>query len=416
MKTKILSLFSVFILLFSVFSFSASADESRIDSSIKAFADNNGKIIGVSSKGEWDEYPENSVPALIEAAKTGIDFVAIDIKKTLDNILVVFSDDTTERMVGDKEIFTISETEYSVLEALKLKNSCGGSNEKATEYKIPTLEEMIAAAKENDIPLILRCSTEIIPEAVKLLNQLDAMSMCIVMTEGSTKSIKAAVSELSEKPLLIGEKKGNVVFNIISFVNTLEEMDAVGVQLNTVNRYGINYYRSLLSVYSEKMRVICDTTTPEISGFREDSEHYWNDLISRGYSVIFTDHAELFTDYKKRTDEATERLQSLYDKYVTNHSLPDFKDEYLSDIKKAYTDAVAHAEGLLGDKSSSLQDLNDCYSKLFKAANDVNINFSSLEDGSAETTVTLPRILLCAAAVVIVIIVQIYFFKRRKKA
>ena len=59
--------------------------------------------------------------------------------------------------------------------------------------------------------------------------------------------------------------------------------------------------------------------------------------------------------------------------------------------------------------------MQQCCSKLNKAANDVNKNFTSLEDGSAGTTVTPGRIILCVAAVIVVIAVQIYFFRRRKK-
>lgn len=382
---------------------------------MKSFSQTSGEIIGISSKGEWDTHPENSVPALIAAAETDIDFVAIDIKRTADGVLIAFSDDTTERMLFCDEVFTISETSYEKLSSFPLRMGCGGSNEKASEVTIPTLKEMLMIATDYDIPLILRCDADCLTDVSERISELGASEMCIVMTDGKVKEISSALSDVQEKPLIIGSIKGNVIFNIMSYINGLDEAGAIGVQLNTTNRYGINYYRSLLSGYSEKMRVICDTTTPEISGFREDSEMYWSDLISRGYSVIITDHADRFCEYKTDCNETRAALQELYDRYVTNHTLPDFKDEYLSDIKKAYTDAVSAAEALLGDASSSLQDMQACYSKLNKAANDVNKNFSSLEDGSAGTTITPVRIALCVAAVIAVVVVQIYFFRRRKK-
>ncbi len=393
----------------------AAENDDRINTSMSLFLDPAGNIIGVSNRGEWGEVPENSIPAIIEAAETDIDFIAVDVKRTLCGTLILFADDTTERMLACDEVFSIADTDYSVLSAYKLKNACGGSNEKETEYSIPTLSEAITAAKENNIPLILRCSVSVTEDVSKLLYDEDALSMCIVMTDGKIKDINTALTNIENKPYIIGSKKGNVIFNMMSFISGLEEMDAVGAQLNTVNRYGINFYYSTLISFSKNMRIILDHTTPEVSGFREDSEMYWNDVISRGYSVIITDHADAFCEYKEDTAVARQRLQELYDKYVTNHTLPDFRDEVLSDLKKAYTDSVALSEKLLSDNSSSLQDLTECYAKLFKAANDVNKNFSSLEDGSAGTTITAPRIILCVAAVLAVIIVQIYFFKRRRK-
>ncbi|MBR3767304.1 MAG: hypothetical protein IKL10_03575 [Clostridia bacterium] len=419
MKTKIFSLISAVLMILVLFIPTVSADEtesfSRTENSIKTFLDGQGAIIGVSSKGEWDEYPENSVPAIKAAAETDIDFVLLDVKKTSDGTLIIFSDDTTERMLSAEEIFTVSATDYKTLSEFYLKKACGGSNEKISEYKIPTLEEAIACAKENDIPLILRSSASLISDVTDILSENNALSTSILMTDGSKKEITSALSECEQKPYLIGTKKGNVIFAISSYVSFLDGIDACGVELKTGNRYGINYYYSVVGGFSEKMRVIANPTVPEECGARQDSEKWWSDLISRGYSVIITDHADMFSKYKERTNEARERLQKLYDKYVTNHTLPVFKDENLNDLKKAYTDAVSLTESLLADKSSSFQDLNDGYAALSKAANDININFSALEDGSAGTTVTLPRILLCIAAVIVVIAVQIYFFKRRKK-
>lgn len=417
MKIRIGAFFAVLMLLITTFFVPAAADtkNERITASMAAFLDESGDIIGVSSKGEWDEYPENSIPAIEEAAKTDIDFVAIDVKKAGCGTLIVFSDDTTERMLACETVFTVADTDYSVLSSYTLRNSCGGSNEKATDYTIPTLSQAIETATENDIPLIIRCTADIIPLVNDELYRLEASDMCIIMTDGTKKQISAALSACSEKPYVIGSKKGNVIFNIMSYVSFLEEISAEGVELKTSNRYGINFYPSLVGMYSRKLRVISDTTTPEISGYRQDSETWWNDLISRGYSVIITDHAELFAQYKEKTAEARSRLQVLFDKYVTNHTLPDFKDDVLNDLKKAYTDAVANAQRLLSDGSSSYQELCDGYSMLFKAANDINKNFSALEDGSAGTTVTLPRILLCTAALAVVIVVQIYFYKRRRR-
>ncbi|MBE6790924.1 MAG: hypothetical protein E7535_07030 [Ruminococcaceae bacterium] len=417
MKLKLFSLVLTVFMLFSLFSLTVSADEAdgRIKASMESFLDPKGDIIGVSSKGEWGECPENSIPAIIEASKTGIDFVAVDVKRAYCGSLILFSDDTTERMLDSPDILTVSETDYSVLSAYKLRKGCGGSNEKVSEESIPLLSDAVKTAKENDIPLIIRCSASDISSVALLLGDEDALSMCIILTDAKIKEIDEALKDIENKPYIIGSKKGNVIFNMLSFVNGLEELSAKGVQLQTVNRYGINFYYSVLGMYTENMRAVLDHTTPEISGFREDSESYWNDVISRGYSVIITDHAERFSEYKEDVSTARKRLQTLYDKYVTDHTLPDFRDEALSDLKKAYTDAVALSEALLADSSSSLNDLTDCYSKLFKAANDINKNFSSLEDGSAGTTVTAPRIILCVAAVVAVVAVQIYFFKRRKK-
>lgn len=418
MKFKLVSAVSIVLLLTSAFipsSYAATKNGTRTENSVSLFNDPSGDIIGVSDKGEWDEYPENSIPAITEAAKTDIDFVLVDIKKTADGVYILFADDTTERMLFADEVFTVSETDLLTLTSYPLRNSSGGSNTEKTDYYIPTLEEALTCAAKADIPLILRCNASELKGVTQLLSENKATDKCIILAEGNKREVVSAINGCDKDIGIISAIKGNVIFNIMSFVSEINEAGALGAELRTVNRYGINYYKSLVGNYAEKMRVIADPTSPEICGARQDSEKWWNDLISRGYSVIITDHAEMFCEYKERCAEARLRLSDLYKKYVTDHTLPDFKDEALNDYKKAYTDAVTFAATLLNDNSASVQDLNDSYSALSKAANDIKINYSALEDGSAGTTITVPRILLCIAAVIVVITVQIYFFKRRRK-
>lgn len=391
-------------------------ETSRIKASIEAFENSDGDIIGISSKGIWDEYPENSIPAVEAAAETDIDFVLIDVKRTSDGTLVVFSDDNTERMLSCDTVYTINQTDFSVLSEYYLNSSCGGKSNTVSQYKIPLLTEMLSVAKDSDIPLILRCSADIIPDIAVCLSQNDALDMCIVMTSSPAKELKAALSQCEKVPKIIGSKRGNVIFAMNSYVNTLSEIHALGVDLKTTNRYGINYYKSVVGNYSSKMRVIADPTTPEVCGARQDCEKWWNDLISRGYSVIITDYPEEFCDYKERNTEQRQTLSQLYEAHVTNKVLPDgFESMMLNDIKKAYTDAADTAKALLSDSCVSLQELTDACAALKKASNDVSINFSSLEDGSSGTAFTLARIMLCIAAAAVVVAVQIYFFKRRKK-
>lgn len=419
MKNRILFVIFLVITILLCFPLCACASEdkaqSRIAEAMNEFIASDGRIIGVSSKGEWDNCPENSLAAIREAAKTDIDFVLLDIKMTADNKLIVFSDDTTERMLNSENIMNISETDFSVLSDYYLRYACGGSNEKVSSERIPSLESALDEAVNSDIPLILRCEAAVIPAVCDVLSENNALDMCIIMCADSKTDIETALLKCKEQPYIIGSKKGNVIFAMNSFGNYLEDIGALGYDLKTSNRYGINYYKSVVGNYAESMRVIADPTTPEICGHRQDSEKWWSDLISRGYSVIITDHAAMFSEYIERTDKARSRLQDIYNKYVTEHTLPDFRDDILNDYKKAYTDAVSMAESLLSDNSSSVQDLNDCYSLLSKAANDININFTALEQGSAGTTFTVPRIILCALFVAAVVTVQIYFFKRRKK-
>ncbi len=57
----------------------------------------------VAHRGSGSKYPENTINALKEAIKLGVDFVEIDVRRTKDGKLALWHDDTIERLTGEKE-------------------------------------------------------------------------------------------------------------------------------------------------------------------------------------------------------------------------------------------------------------------------------------------------------------------------
>lgn len=381
--------------------------------SMKLLCNPNGRVLGVSSRGDRVNFPENSLEAVRAAAKTGIDFILVDIRKTADGVLVLFGDDTTQRMFLSNDIREISSLTYDELSKMPLLNAKGG-NTYETEFFVPTLDAALADACSGGYALILNTPEYLLQETGEALQKNSAYKYAAVMTPADADSVSRAFSGLQNIPLVIGEKKGNIIFSVNSYVKDYKAISAVGINLKTTNRYGINFTSAVLKNFNGSMRAVANTSDPQNCGAREDSEKWWNDLISRGYSVIVTDYPELFNEYLSRCESARERLLISYREKVENFTLPDFKNEALNDYKKAYNDAVTFAKELLSDESSSYQDLCDAYTGLLRAAAEISINFNAIEEGSAGKTVTAPRILLCIAAAIAVILVQIYFYKRRK--
>ncbi len=56
----------------------------------------------VAHRGSGSKYPENSVKAIREAIKLGVDFVEVDVRKTRDGKLTLWHDDTVERLTGER--------------------------------------------------------------------------------------------------------------------------------------------------------------------------------------------------------------------------------------------------------------------------------------------------------------------------
>ena len=374
-----------------------------------------GGVIGVSNRGLRRDYPENSMEGILAAADTGIGWVLTDVRLTADGTFVLFADETTDRMLDGAGERAVAEMTYDDLREYYLKEYSGGAGAKASASRVPTLEQALAAARDKGFSLLLNADVSELGELCDFLAERDTARCAALLVNAKAQDIAAALAGQDDCPPVIGVKRGNVIFAVWSYIRQAQEGGFAGVQLKTTNRYGVNFHQTVLGRFKGSLRAAANPADSRFCGAREDSEKWWDDLISRGYSVIITDEAALFADYLSRNDGARDRLSRLYDRYTKDWQLPNFRSALFNDYKKAYTDAVTEAERILSDASVSTREINDCVAALQKAVDDINANYDALEEGRAGSTVSAPRIAICVAAAAVVIAVQVYFFKKRKK-
>lgn len=133
----------------------------------KEFLDPTSKNVLVAShRAVHHQLPENSLPAIREAIRLGVDIVEIDVKVSKDGIPMLMHDGKVDRTTtgkGDLETQTFEE-----LRKLRLM-----SNGKATEETIPTLEEALQIAKGR-IMVDLDLKTERIDKVIEVVKKMDA--------------------------------------------------------------------------------------------------------------------------------------------------------------------------------------------------------------------------------------------------
>ncbi|GHB60668.1 glycerophosphoryl diester phosphodiesterase [Persicitalea jodogahamensis] len=107
----------------------------------REFLDTDSRVVLVASHRAVHHYfPENSLPAVREAIRLGIDIVEIDVKVSKDGVPFLMHDRTMDRTTtgkGDPEEFTFIE-----LQKLRLV-----ANGKETNEKIPALQDVLNLAK-----------------------------------------------------------------------------------------------------------------------------------------------------------------------------------------------------------------------------------------------------------------------------
>jgi glycerophosphoryl diester phosphodiesterase len=89
--------------------------------------------------------PENSLAAIRNCIALGADMAEVDVRRAADGELVILHDDTLDRTTtGQGYVMALP---LARLRTLKLRENLGGRNAAATDQGIPTLAEMLEAAR-----------------------------------------------------------------------------------------------------------------------------------------------------------------------------------------------------------------------------------------------------------------------------
>ena len=103
----------------------------------------NKEIIVVAHRGDWRHAPENSIQAIKNCIRMGVDMVEIDVRETKDGQLVLMHDETIDRTTTGQG--PVSDWTLDSLKTLRLVDGLNVP----TDHQIPTLEEALVIAKDK---------------------------------------------------------------------------------------------------------------------------------------------------------------------------------------------------------------------------------------------------------------------------
>ncbi|MBN2495129.1 MAG: glycerophosphodiester phosphodiesterase family protein [Deltaproteobacteria bacterium] len=127
------------------------------------------RIMVAAHRGFHRDQPENSLAAIREAARIGVDFVEVDVRSTGDGVLVLMHDSSVDRTTdGTGEIAALS---WEELSGLRLE---GGLASDPGSSRVARFDEALALAKESGLMLYVDLKT----------GDLDALVADIRVREG----------------------------------------------------------------------------------------------------------------------------------------------------------------------------------------------------------------------------------------
>ena len=127
----------------------------------------------VSHRGDWKQFPENSLDAINSIIQMGGDVVEIDVQRTKDGQLILMHDERLDRTTNGKGL--IAETTFADIQKLFLKDHDGN----VTQHKVPTLKEVLLMSKGR-IMLNLDKADRFFEQVVALLQETGTTDIAIL--------------------------------------------------------------------------------------------------------------------------------------------------------------------------------------------------------------------------------------------
>ena len=141
---KLLILLSGLLLLQTSCSRPASAPASRAEGIVAEIHNpSSRKVLVASHRGDWRNYPENSIPAIESVIRMGVDIMELDLKLTKDSVLVLCHDHTIDRTTSGKG--RVRDITYDSIRRCVLRTA---HNQK-TDLRMPTLREALEVCKDR---------------------------------------------------------------------------------------------------------------------------------------------------------------------------------------------------------------------------------------------------------------------------
>jgi hypothetical protein len=293
---RIRSLFALLSVCFALFA------QERVDSIREClFNPNDRTILVVSHRGDWRNACENSIEAIENAIKMGVDIIEVDLARTKDGHLILMHDSKLDRTTTGKGL--ISEHTLSEIKELHLRNGCHIK----TIYKVPTLEEALLAAK-GKVMLNLDKAFDYFDQVYELLERTGTTNLVIMKSDSPAEEVKRIYGKYLDKVIFMPKVNLDNKDAAKKLNNYLSILKPVAIEFKFASDSN-NLPYDVKRVMNGKSRIWYNTLWDTHAGGHDDDcslinpdEGYGYLIDSLGTTILQTDRPAYLIEYlKKRT-------------------------------------------------------------------------------------------------------------------
>ena len=172
------------------------AFDTRADKILHEINDPNSDYVVVAShRGDWRNYPENSIPAIESVIRMGVDIMELDVKMTKDSVLILMHDKTIDRMTNGKG--RVCDMTYDSLMTFNMRRA---HNIVTDTLKVPTLREALLCCKDR-ILVNVDHAYPYYEQIVKLTEELGVAGQVLMKSKSSIDKVNEDTQKYGSRML-----------------------------------------------------------------------------------------------------------------------------------------------------------------------------------------------------------------------
>lgn len=258
-------------------------------------------VLVAAHRGDWRNWPENSLPAMQSAIDMGVDIIELDLALTKDSVLVVCHDRKLDRTTTGKGL--VSSVTYDSIQGMYLKAGHGIK----TGVKMPTLREALTLCKDKVVVNIDK-GYEYYDLALKICDELGVTDQILIkgtaMPDDVKKLFDAHKNNMLYMPIVdFSKKKGRPLLNAyreggivpmayeLCWSQRTPEVDAV---MKEMIASGAKLWVN--SLWPSLNGGLCDDAAAQ-----GRADEIYGKLVADGATVIQTDRPTLLLEYLRKT-------------------------------------------------------------------------------------------------------------------
>ena len=260
----------------------------------------NSKYVVVDChRGDWSNYPENSIPAIESIIRMGADIMELDLKLTKDSVLVLSHDKTLDRCTTGKGL--VSDYTLDEIKQLRLKGAHGAATD---SLRMPTLREALECCKDR-ICVNVDQGYEYYDMVLAITEELGVTDQILIKGKKPVAEVAAKMAEhehnMMYMPIIdIQKEKGQALFN--EYMETKTVPLAYEVCWKKTTPEVEDCFRKILASGS---KLWINTIWGSLCGYLDDDKaldcgnpaEIYDQVIAYGASLIQTDRPEQLIKY-----------------------------------------------------------------------------------------------------------------------